>query len=263
MDFSHTKKFVFSTLEWAFTTAWNNLWFFLLFHAMWCLALFGTIASIGMGILSTSYILRTIAGGNIIINTPLSFAITTTLAVIIIIFAGICCSLVAVWSRAGLTTIAFRLYDGKQFSLSDAIPPFSIILKCAIGEFLFNLGLAISSFLLIVPGIIFILTFPFWQQFVIDENCSVITAFRKSAALTRHKKINLLFALLATWFFIWYGGAFLATLFAGKIFTIIWIMVTMPISSLIYTFAYRELQKNNTITRTTDERNLCSPSECE
>jgi hypothetical protein len=108
---------------------------------------------------------------------------------------------------------------------------------------LYGIGFFLCSGFFLIPGIIFASTFAFYQQYIVEENCTILESFSKSSSLTRNFRGTLVLGLMVTWFLMWFGASFLVKLFTGTVGLAMQQVGALIISSLLYTHAYKTLQK--------------------
>jgi uncharacterized membrane protein len=133
----------------------------------------------------------------------------------------------------GFIKISLKVYDKEKTDISDLFNNSKYFLKVFLAGLIYALMIFIGIALLVIPGIILAVKYMFYEYYIIDKNCGVIEAFRKSSALTKGKKWHLyLFVLVAF--------AFNAL---GLLFFLVGIFITIPITRMAVTYIYRELSK--------------------
>ncbi len=89
---------------------------------------------------------------------------------------------------------SFAAVDGKPMSLREAFSGVSrSFVSYVATSATFSITMLIGLFLLLVPGVVFMLAFGFAPILVVDEERTPINAFRRSAELTRGTRLNLLY----------------------------------------------------------------------
>ncbi len=97
---------------------------------------------------------------------------------------------------------------------------------------LIGLVIIVGFILLIVPGIIFALMYMFTTFIVIDRGLGPLDAMKESKSITHGHK----------WPLLGLGCVLLLINIAGAIALLVGLLVTIPVTSLAFTHAYRELQ---------------------
>jgi uncharacterized membrane protein len=103
--------------------------------------------------------------------------------------------------------------------------------KYLLASFLLGITIAIGFVLLIVPGIIFTLMFLFTTFIVVDRELGPIDAMKESHRITRGHKWPLLGFLVLL----------MLINLAGLMALVVGLLVTIPVTSLAFTHAYRVL----------------------
>lgn len=137
--------------------------------------------------------------------------------------------------QIGFLQICFRLYDDQPASYVDIFknikdgPIFFLV------QLLFGVVMLFGLILLIIPGIYFRARYAFYGYFFAEERSSLQDIFRRSADISQDS-MRLLFLLSITLMFLNVAGAG----FLG-----IGLIVTVPLSTLMKTFIFRELPVKN------------------
>lgn len=134
----------------------------------------------------------------------------------------------------GVTAFYLRAHDSPNtVELSSLWHPRPFLNYLA-GTIVVGLAVLAGLILLIVPGIIFALMFMFTTFIIIDRELGPIEAMKESARITRGHKWTLLgFALVL-----------LLINLAGILALVVGLLVSIPVSSLAFTHAYRVLTAN-------------------
>lgn len=139
--------------------------------------------------------------------------------------------LISTLINMGLTAFFLRAHDDVAgVSLESLWHPHPFW-KYFAATLLVVLVVALGMLLLIVPGIIFLLMFLFTTFIVIDRNLGPIEAMKESRRITSGHRWKLL------------GLILLATLInlAGLLALVVGLLVTIPVTVLAFTYAYRFL----------------------
>ena len=134
----------------------------------------------------------------------------------------------------GLMTVVFLLkaHDGiDHVTLSDAWNP-TKYWRYLIVSILMGLAFAGGLILLIIPGIIFGLMFWFGGYLVVDRSLSPMEAMKESAHMTSGHKWELFLLAVAS----------LGLMLIGIICLLIGFLVAIPVVTLAFTHAYRQLE---------------------
>ena len=106
-----------------------------------------------------------------------------------------------------------------------------------VASFLFGLGMMIGLVLLIVPGIIFAVTFGFYGVAIADTDVGIVDSFKRSAELTKGQRGTVFLLGLA---FFGIGLLGLLACFVGS-------LVSGPVTLVATAFAYRTLAQEQPV----------------
>jgi hypothetical protein len=108
-------------------------------------------------------------------------------------------ALVQILLFLGITRIFLDLYEYGHSSLKRLLSSSKLIITYSIASFIFTIFGSIGVLLLIVPGLIFITFYGFYDIIIIDQQCSPFEAFAMSRKLTRNSGWHLFGFLLISW----------------------------------------------------------------
>lgn len=131
-----------------------------------------------------------------------------------------------------LLRVALKLYDGEPVDLSNPGPLLAGYWYFLATVFLFGLAVTVGLALLIVPGVLWALTFAFAPLFVAEGQRDVVEAFRQSSRLTRGSRAQLL----------GFGVVMLGVNLLGALALGIGTVVTVPITMLAAVYVFRRMQ---------------------
>jgi len=96
----------------------------------------------------------------------------------------------------GYVKMALDVVEGKKPEFKELFSCFGLLPWYIIGSISYLLVVSAGLFLLIVPGILWLLTFGFFMFVIVDERANPLQALRKSAAITSGVKPHLFVFLL-------------------------------------------------------------------
>ena len=132
----------------------------------------------------------------------------------------------------GFTALMIRSYDSLESAeVNDLWHP-RPFLKFLAGELLVGLIVIAGLFLLVVPGIIFMLMFLFVPYLIIDKEIGPIEAMKESARITRGYKWELFLLVLLV---------FVLNVF-GTLALLVGLLVSIPVTTLALVHTYRTLE---------------------
>jgi uncharacterized membrane protein len=137
--------------------------------------------------------------------------------------------------KIGYTKIYLALYDGHDVHLKDVFSHHGKFFTYCVAYVALSLLTLVGFGLFILPGFFVIATFFFVPFLVIDQDISVIDAFKKSYELTKGKRWYVLLYLLLA--FILNG--------LGLALFVIGLLITIPITYFSLIFLYRGLLETN------------------
>ena len=131
----------------------------------------------------------------------------------------------------GLVKIALRFCDNEKGRFADLFSQYHLFPQYLVGSILYGLIVFAGTILLIIPGIIWGIQFCFYDYFIVDKGLGPIEALKRSSAITRGVKWDLL-------------GFFLVLLginLLGALCLLIGLFVTIPTTMVALAFVYRKL----------------------
>jgi len=145
---------------------------------------------------------------------------------------GLIVFLVGLFIQMNLIGIALRVYDNHQPRLEElfTVPPHWI--SFLIAGIIYGLAVGIGLLLFIIPGLYIAVRWLFYGYAVVDRNAEATQALGISWELTKRHILEL-FLLLVVLFFLNVIGAILLG---------VGLLITVPISLMATTYAYRMLQ---------------------
>jgi len=148
---------------------------------------------------------------------------------------------ISILTSIGAIKIALKLYNGQKPDFFDLFNNFSLFFKYLFSSIVYGLIVFGGMLLLVIPGIIWLLKFYFFNYLIVDKNLTPITALKQSAHITNGAKKELfVFSLVLG----------LLNL-AGALCLIVGLLITIPISMLAMTFVYKKLllkaEQNNPV----------------
>lgn len=132
----------------------------------------------------------------------------------------------------GWLRIALDAVDGRPINTDRVRGAFSVFVPFLVAAILFSLGVTIGLVLLIVPGIIFAVTFGFYGWGLVDGTVDDgVAALRHSAEITRGHRWQL------------FGFAIVLILFnlLGLLALVVGVLITSAVSILALAHVYRQL----------------------
>lgn len=146
------------------------------------------------------------------------------------IFARLIVYTVFIIIELGILRIALDIFDTGTSKLNRMFSVVALIIPYIIATLLFRLITFVGFILLIIPGIIWSIKYNFYDLFIVDSQCSVQDAFKKSAMLTTGYKWHLFLFMLTC----------IAVCMVG-IITIIGIFFVFPAVYLARVYVFRKL----------------------
>jgi len=131
----------------------------------------------------------------------------------------------------GLITIALKFLDDEVPKFEDLFSFKPYFWRYFGASILTGLVVWAGLILLIVPGIYWALKFQFFGYFVVDQNCEPIESMRRSSQITQSVK----------WKLLGFGVVLAIINVIGAICLFVGLFVTVPVTLLAYSSAYRKL----------------------
>jgi hypothetical protein len=140
------------------------------------------------------------------------------------------------WIQFGYTNFVLHVHDTGAAIISDLFPAVGKFIKLAIASVIFFVLVAAGLVALVLPGIYLMLRFGFFIYAILDRDAGIIDSLKQSWAMTQGNVWSLL-------------GL---TIIAGLINTLngfipLLFLLTLPMVSLMYACAYRQLGANHTL----------------
>jgi uncharacterized membrane protein len=133
--------------------------------------------------------------------------------------------------QIGLVKMFLKLLDGHSARLKELVSHGDLFIKYLCVYILFMLGFVGGTILLVIPGIWFFLTYFFAPIIMIDKHVGIRDSFRQSAHMTKGAKWKLLGLMLLI----------VLLNILGAVALIVGLLVTIPLTSLIFLEVYRVL----------------------
>ena len=180
--------------------------------------------------------------------TPLAQFIATRprldgLAFLIILFSLSVFALAANWFTAVLLTLNYHVASGQDKPLKDyLLTGLASLVKLFVTNLAYMAVVALGLFLLLVPGVLFLVWFFFAPTIVVVEGTG-LSAFRQSRQLVTGRYFKVLIRLLT-----FYALFAIPNLLLNRINPLLGALwtVTGPFYSLLYMLLYLDLKRVNT-----------------
>lgn len=131
----------------------------------------------------------------------------------------------------GFLNILLKIHDGKKAEIKDLFTCYTPFFSYLVASILYFMAVSLGLLLFIVPGIILMIKFWFFNYLIVDKNLGPVEALSKSYEITKGIKMNM-FLFLAITGFIFFLGAL--AFFVG-------LLVAIPVASMAWVFVYRKL----------------------
>jgi uncharacterized membrane protein len=143
----------------------------------------------------------------------------------------LCATLFNRFLKLGFTRVSLDMYEKETSSLSRLFSCARLIFHDAIAASLYWMMCVLGLMFFFFPGIYLALRYGFFHQIIVDKQVSALESLHMSAQITHGIK----WELFAFWFL-------LALInMAGFSFFGIGVLVTIPMSSLMYVYVYKKL----------------------
>lgn len=166
-----------------------------------------------------------------IINVVQNASIDSTVARFVIFLAALAASTLV---DMGFTAFFLRAHDDVMHASFDALWHPKPFWQYFVAVICVGILVVLGLILLIVPGLILMTLFAFVKLLVIDRNLDPIKAMKESVRITSGSRLELFFLLIALVILNVLGAL---ALFVG-------LLLTVPVSALALTHAYRTLSHN-------------------
>ena len=199
--------------------SWAQSW--RIFKKNWLALIYALAVPLAIGL-----IINSIFKVDEISKKPITLAIFCSLAVYYIIKY-----IIDTWLMIGRIKINIDSVDHKKPKFKDLFNPQGVYSRFLMTSILFDLCLLGGLILLVIPGIYIALTYYFAPTLVLDKNMKIGEAFTKAKAMTKGKKMQILWFLIVDAF---YG-------ILGFIALGIGVVITGTVSQLAIFHLYRQL----------------------
>lgn len=135
----------------------------------------------------------------------------------------------------GMVQIGLDFYDHHTSSFARLFCTPQIAFKAFCAAFLYHILVCLGTALFIIPGIIAAIRFGFFQQVLLDTNCGIIDALKKSWHITKGSALNI-FSVNFLFGFLNFTSLFTF----GLIY-----MLTFPALYLTQAYIYRKITQNS------------------
>jgi uncharacterized membrane protein len=139
--------------------------------------------------------------------------------------------------QLGLLKISLKFCDGIKGEFDDLLSTFNLLISYSAASILYGLIVLGGLILFIVPGIIWGIKFSLYPYFIVDKGIGPVEAIKASGRATEGEKLNLFV----------FGIVLGLINFAGALFILIGLFITIPISMVAYAHVYRALAGNGSV----------------
>jgi len=147
-----------------------------------------------------------------------------------LLLSGFILSLFFVGLDLGFKTIALDIYDKNKSTVDRLWSRINMVFTGFIAWVLYCIMVWLGFIFFIIPGFIALLRFAFFPFFIIDKNANAIDSLKKSYEATRGH----MWDIFAFWIVV------KIIIYIGYL-TYVGIILTWPLSTLAYTYFYRQL----------------------
>jgi uncharacterized membrane protein len=140
---------------------------------------------------------------------------------------------VSTFVQMGWARVTLRFVDEGQAELADLFNAYPVYLNFLIATLIFTVALAIGFLLLIVPGIIVLLWFGFYQYVIVDRGLGPIEGLMRSMQLTEGVRMRLLL----------FGLVFIGLNLLGVAACFVGLFVSIPVTMMASAYIYRRLEQ--------------------
>lgn len=131
----------------------------------------------------------------------------------------------------GQIKISLKIFDNQKPEIKDLFGDLKRFIEYLIGVALYGILVIVGVVLLVFPGIIWAIKYMFVPFLIIDKNMHPLDAFKKSAAMTKGNKWNLLmFDLLSA-----------GIIILGALCLVVGLFAAIPTVMMATVFIYRKL----------------------
>lgn len=131
----------------------------------------------------------------------------------------------------GLINVYLKLHDTNSADYPDLYTKLRLVGKVILSSLLYGLIITVGLILFIIPGFIFMIKYLFFSYLIVDKDLNPIEALKESSRLTKGHRWQLFLLALSM--------ALLNLL--GTLLAFVGLLFTVPISMLVMTQAYRQL----------------------
>jgi uncharacterized membrane protein len=131
----------------------------------------------------------------------------------------------------GLIKISLKFCDNKEPKFSDLISQYKLVFRYFVASILQGLIVIFGFLLFIIPGIIFLIRFRFYNYLIVDKNSKIVESLEKSWEITKGNTWNLFL------FYLLLGLINILGVFA----LIIGLFWSIPTAMIAEAFVYRKL----------------------
>jgi uncharacterized membrane protein len=135
--------------------------------------------------------------------------------------------------EVGFLGISLKFCDNAKVVFSDIWGQMPLVMKYILSSLLYGLIILGGIILLVIPGIIWGIQFQFFSYFIVDKGLGPIEALKKSSAITRGVKFELLF----------FGILVGLINLLGALVLLVGLFATIPTTMVAYAYVYRALAK--------------------
>ncbi len=148
-------------------------------------------------------------------------------------FSTLFSNVLTIFLQLGLIRICLNFYEEKRVGILELFSQKAVLLSTILALILYLIFISIGLILFIIPGIYFGLRLWFYDFFIVDKKNGAFESLKNSWEKTKGNVLKIICLL------------FLLTIIniLGFLFFIVGLFITIPISYLAISYAYKEMAK--------------------
>lgn len=168
----------------------------------------------------------------IVLSISLDAYEENAIAVIVLMIAQM---LIGIIFQIGVCRILLNLSVGRTVEYGQLIGNSQYLVRFFLATLLYSLIVTVGTLLLLIPGIIWSLKYSQWPYLMVEKNMGVLESLKKSGEITYGAKMDMFVLMLAL------AGIMLISVIPLGL----GLIVTIPLSTLVPVFVYRELTREH------------------
>lgn len=142
-------------------------------------------------------------------------------------------NIIVAYLSIGIMNVMLRIYRAEPIEIKNLFLSWNIFWKSMIGSILVSLTVLAGFILLVIPGLVWWITYSFYFYFIVEKGAGPVDAMKMSRKITVGERWHILGCFLIV----------ILTNLVGAIVIGIGLFVSVPVSMLMLVYVYKKLSE--------------------